>query len=76
MHQHHNHEPAGGAPVDESDKAICPVTHMAVSKQGATTKALVRNYKDQTYYFCCNGCTALFDKNPAQYAASEKGSNT
>lgn len=71
MHLHHDHS-AGGSPIDEKDKAICPVMHIGVSKAEATAKALVRSYQGKTYYLCCNTCASQWDKDPEQYAASEK----
>lgn len=68
MHEHHHtHEPVGGRPINEEDKAICLVTHMEVGKKGAQAKGLVRTHQEDTYYFCCSGCTAMFDENPDEY---------
>jgi Cu+-exporting ATPase len=74
MHeQHHTHEPVGGPPVNDEDKAICPVTHMDVSKIGTDAQGLIRTYQGETYYFCCNGCTTQFDENPEEYVHAHGG---
>ena len=73
MHEHHTHEPVGGAPLnEEEDKAVCPVTHMEVSKKGAEAKGLVRTYQGEAHYFCCNGCTAQFDETPDKYTKNHE----
>lgn len=46
LHEHSDH------PIDEADKAICPVMHIPVSKQEAVSKGLVREYEGKTYYLC------------------------
>src|SRR3989344_5731548 len=63
-HQHHNHS-ATGKP---GELAICPVMHIPVNKEGAAAHGLIRTYQGQTYYFCCNTCTGMFDKDPEKYA--------
>ena len=74
MHeQTHTHEPVGGPPQNDKDRAICPVTHMEVGKKGAEAKGLVRTYQGETYYFCCNGCIAQFDENPEKYLPADGG---
>ncbi len=42
-----------------------PVCGMEVNEGQAKAKA---TYKDQTYYFCSDGCKQKFEKNPEQYA--------
>lgn len=45
--------------------AICPVTGTRIPD---ISKAPAKSvYKGKTYYFCCTGCKALFDKNPKRY---------
>ena len=44
-----------------------PVCGMQVDTK---TAAGTTNYKDQTYYFCAQGCKRKFDEDPAQYATS------
>lgn len=68
MHQHHEHQALGGAPIDEDDYAVCPVMNIPVSKKEAKAKNLARTIKDKEYYLCCNTCRSMFDKNPEQYA--------
>lgn len=65
----HNHTPADGSP---DEMAMCPVMHIPVNKEEAKAHGLTRTYKGQTYYFCCNTCTGMFDKNPDKYAEAEK----
>lgn len=65
MHMHHHEH--NDHPIDEADKAICPVMHIPVSKQEAVSKGLVREYEGKTYYLCCKTCESMFDKNPEQY---------
>lgn len=48
-------------------EAIDPVCGMAVQIEGAEHTA---EYNGQTYYFCCGGCQATFEQNPAQYATA------
>lgn len=43
----------------------CPVTG---EKIASVAKAAGKSvYKGKTYYFCCIGCKAPFDKNPGKY---------
>lgn len=65
MEHTHHHENATGTP---SELATCPVMNVVVSKEKAKAHGLTRTYKGQTYYFCCNTCTAAFDKDPEKYA--------
>lgn len=71
MHMHHDHA-AGGAPIDEDDKAICPVMHIPVSKADAAANGLVRSYQGKVYYLCCNTCVSQWDKDPEEYVHAEK----
>lgn len=61
----HNHTHATGSP---EELAVCPVMHIVVNKEEAKAHGLTRVYEGQTYYFCCNTCTSMFDKNPERYA--------
>jgi YHS domain-containing protein len=70
MHDHHDHS-AGGAAIADKDKTICPVMHVAVSKQEAESKDLVRTYAGKKYYLCCGTCAQMFDKNPNKYTDIE-----
>ena len=67
MHSHHEHDAAGGAVIDDADKAICPVMHIPTSKKAAADKGLVRNYDGRNLYLCCGTCGSIFDNNPKQY---------
>ncbi len=53
----------------EDAKAIDPVCGMSVVK--ANAKATY-DYKGKTYYFCCAGCKASFEKDPEKYLAKAK----
>ena len=71
MHMHHHDH--GDQHIDESDKPICPVMHIPVSKKEAVTKGLVREYEGKTYYLCCQSCESMFDINPQQYIGGHNG---
>ena len=45
--------------------AIDPVCKMDVDPRKAAAQSA---YQGQTYYFCCTGCKARFDQEPAKYA--------
>ncbi|MBU0702428.1 MAG: YHS domain-containing protein [Chloroflexi bacterium] len=47
-----------------------PVCGMTVEPETAADKA---EYKGQTYYFCCPGCKAAFEKNPEKYLEAAAG---
>ncbi len=70
-HEHHHHHgaPADPQSIDPATQAVCVVTGDTVNKQEAEDSGHVREYKGQTYYFCCGTCVQLFDKNPEKYAA-------
>ena len=63
MHKHH-HEPAKGR---DDELAMCPVMDIAVNKAEALEQGLTRTHNGQTYYFCCNTCTGMFDNDPEKY---------
>lgn len=44
--------------------AIDPVCMTIVNDAKATERC---EFKEKTYYFCCNGCKELFEKDPAKY---------
>ena len=68
-HEHHHHgEPADLSTIDITTQAICSVTGDIVEKQEAEQVGHVRDYNGKKYYFCCNTCVKLFDKNPEKYA--------
>lgn len=48
--------------------SIDPVCQMTVT---ANEKSRPFSYQGQTYYFCCPGCRATFEKEPAKYIAQE-----
>ena len=64
----HNHTPVTGNP---KELAVCPVMSIAINKEEAAAHGLSRTYKGQTYYFCCNTCTGLFDIDPEKYAGKQ-----
>jgi YHS domain-containing protein len=45
----------------------CPVSGKVIAKDAMNIKT---EYKGKTYYFCCEGCKAKFEKNPEKYAKS------
>ena len=45
-----------------------PVCDMTVDEKNAAGKS---EYQGQTYYFCCSGCKATFDKDPQKYAGKK-----
>jgi xanthine dehydrogenase accessory factor len=48
--------------------SIDPVCQMTVT---ANEKSRPFSHQGQTYYFCCPGCRATFEKEPAKYIAQE-----
>jgi len=44
-----------------------PVCNMVIDEDKAKATGLKREYRGQTYYFCCNSCKEQFDKNPEQF---------
>ena len=67
-HHHHHSEPADPSTIDTATQAICSVTGDVVEKQEAEAIGHTRDYNGKKYYFCCNTCVKLFDKNPEKYA--------
>lgn len=68
MHEHeHHHHNANASSIPPERQAVCPVTGDAVDKQEAQDSGRVREHNGETYYFCCNTCVQLFDKNPDKY---------
>ncbi|MHB8542239.1 MAG: heavy metal translocating P-type ATPase [Candidatus Acidiferrales bacterium] len=61
-----NHEDRAPAVPGSSQPAIDPVCGMKVDP--ARAKA-TREYRGQTYYFCCNGCAEKFAAAPEKYLA-------
>ena len=49
------------------NQTICPVMKNPVDKKEAEAKGLVREYKGEKYYFCCDDCPEKFEKNPENY---------
>jgi len=45
-----------------------PVCKMEVDEEKA---AATSEYKGVTYYFCCEGCKAAFEKDPGKYVEAE-----
>ena len=50
------------------ETAIDPVCNMTVV---ANEKSRPFMHDGQTYYFCCPGCKATFEKDPAKYISQE-----
>ncbi len=48
-----------------------PVCSMKVDDQSAAGQSM---YRENTYYFCSEGCKKKFDQNPQQYASQKTGS--
>ncbi|MCR4274877.1 MAG: YHS domain-containing protein [Candidatus Campbellbacteria bacterium] len=49
------------------NQVVCPIMGSPVDKAEAEKRGLVREYKGEKYYFCCNGCPEKFEKNPENY---------
>lgn len=43
-----------------------PVCGMSVDPKTSVSS----QYQGKTYYFCCNGCKASFDKEPEKYLSN------
>ncbi len=54
--------------VEAMALATDPVCGMRVDRSNSTRT----EYKGRTYYFCCPHCQAVFEKEPAKYAAEEE----
>lgn len=68
-HEHHHHgEPVDPSKIDENTQAVCTVTGDVVDKREAEQAGRTRDYNGKTYYFCCNTCVTLFDKDSDKYA--------
>ena len=50
--------------AEEAGMALDPVCGMTVDPQTAKHRTA---YRDQAYYFCCAGCKAKFEADPARY---------
>lgn len=53
-----------GLSAADEQKVTCPVTGKTLVKTDKTPSA---QYKGNTYYFCCEGCKAKFEKEPAKF---------
>ena len=74
MNNHdHNHSLVKGSP---GELAMCPVMRMPVNKEVAKAHGLMRTYKNQTYYLCCNNCVSAFDKEPQKYAKEQEAGDS
>lgn len=69
---HEHHHDAHGSP---DDMAVCPVMNIPVNKEEAKAHGMTRTYEGETYYLCCNTCTAAFDKDPSQYTGGQSKSH-
>ena len=49
---------------DEAMYAVCPVSGKEVEVTDKTESVV---HVGKTYYFCCGGCPAMFEKNPAKH---------
>ena len=54
-----------------ASKTMCVVMDTPVDKKTDRSKRLVREFKGETYYLCCQTCATLFDKDPAKYTADK-----
>ncbi len=45
----------------------CPVSGEVIAKDA---KKITTEYKEKTYYFCCEKCKVEFEKNPEKYTKS------
>ncbi len=52
------------APAGEAERATDPVCGMTVAADGSRPSS---THEGRTVYFCCPGCRARFDANPAAY---------
>lgn len=43
----------------------------SVNVKDATSKKMFADYKGRRYFFCCAGCPAAFNKEPAAYAKAD-----
>jgi YHS domain-containing protein len=50
---------------EDTTMAKDPICGMNVDETKAAATAV---YKGKTYYFCCAGCKAKFEKEPEKYA--------
>lgn len=55
---------AAAAPAGANEHATDPVCGMTVPADGSRPSS---TYRGETVYFCCPGCRARFDANPAAY---------
>jgi len=63
--------PAGAAEAKpaaakKAEKIWCPYMDISIKK----AKAPKSSHKNKTYYFCCDDCKVMFDKDPAKQAAA------
>ncbi len=55
---------ADAAPGDAYTLATCPVSGKLL---GSSADTIVKNYDGREVRFCCGGCPAKFEANPAMY---------
>lgn len=67
-HGHHGHACCGGSHA-AAEIATDPVCGMKVDPATATD---FFEYRGTSYYFCCDGCLALFRADPEKYLAKHK----
>jgi YHS domain-containing protein len=60
----------GPAPASSRVTIRCPVSGADVTD---APEALRTEYKGKTYFFCCAGCKAEFEKNPEKYVSQAGG---
>ncbi len=58
------------APASSRVSIRCPVSGADATD---APEALRTEYKGQTYFFCCAGCKAEFEKNPEKYVSRSGG---
>ncbi|HKE78111.1 MAG TPA: XdhC family protein [Solirubrobacteraceae bacterium] len=59
--------PLESAPLKGSDPAVDPVCGMAVAAAPGTPHI---EHEGRTVYFCCDGCRAAFERDPARFVAA------
>lgn len=65
---HHDHTPDHLIAGLGDEVVTCAVKGNDTLKSQAEKAGLVRNFRSQTYYFCCGHCADRFDAEPATYA--------
>ncbi len=64
--KHEKFKNVGNKKAEKHGFVLCPVMGGEIELSKAD-KALSAEYKGKTYYFCCAGCKAPFEKDPKKY---------